>query len=398
VAAAGSGFIMFGDGVGTKPRNRAEAAGLHPTRTLLMPEPARQRKLLFYTPSLAGGGAERVWALLASAFCRRGYDVHFVMDFDLPDNVGYLDPGVRLTVLKGSHYATTLAVMRLLRDERPDVCFSAIGVANLKLTIAAILAGHLRHTVLSYHGYAMSEPRFLSRTSYVLTPLLTRLATRTVTVSLGLKRYMVAKRGAAARRTEMIYNPVLIDAVAAPTREALAARPPVVLGAGRLVDYKGFDTLIRAFAALNSHDSRLVIIGEGPERPRLEALVAELGLAERVSLPGYVAEPWRHYETARCFVLSSRTEAFGNVIVEALAAGLPIVSTDCHGPAEILVWGRYGAVVPVDDVGAMATAIGQALENPGDPRQRRDRAERFQVAHAVDEYERLVHDVLHEAT
>lgn len=141
-----------------------------------------------------------------------------------------------------------------------------------------------------------------------------------------------------------------------------------MLGVGRLDAKKDFATLIRAFArvAATHASARLVILGEGPERGRLEALAAGLGVAARVSLPGYVADPTPWYARARVFALASRHEGLSLVILEALAHRLPVVATDCpHGPAEALAGGRFGRLVPVGDVPALAAGIGAALGEAG---------------------------------
>src|SRR5262249_39010195 len=153
---------------------------------------------------------------------------------------------------------------------------------------------------------------------------------------------------AASERIVRIYNPVPVDRARPPASAAeLAARPATVIALGRLAPEKGFATLLDAFALLRRADARLKIFGDGPDREQLQRQGGRPGLAGRVELPGYVADPWQAYFEASCFALTSRSEAFGNVVVEALASGLPVVSTDCGGPVEILDHGRFGEIVPV---------------------------------------------------
>jgi glycosyltransferase involved in cell wall biosynthesis len=171
------------------------------------------------------------------------------------------------------------------------------------------------------------------------------------------------------QKVHVIYNPVvspeLYEKADAPVEHPWFQphQPPVVLAAGRLVALKGYDTLLRAFARVRQETpARLVILGEGPERPNLERLAAELGVAADVDMPGFDPNPFRYMKRAGVFVLSSRYEGLPNVLIQALACGCPVVSTDCpSGPSEILDGGRYGALVPVDDVEAMAGAIVRAL-------------------------------------
>ena len=161
---------------------------------------------------------------------------------------------------------------------------------------------------------------------------------------------------------------------------ALAAQPvdhpwfttgsdPVLLGVGRLAPEKDFATLIRAFARVQRHrPARLMILGEGSERGSLEALVAALGLEDSVSLPGFAINPFAYMTRAGVFVLSSLSEGSPGALIQALACGAPVVATDCqNGPREILDGGRYGRLVPVGDVPALAEAVLAALTDPRSP-------------------------------
>ncbi len=353
------------------------------------------RKLLFYTPALRGGGAERVFAALASGMAARGHEVLFAVDYEAEENKGYLSPDVRFFVLGRNHAQATIGLAKLLAREKPDVSLSALSIANLKHVLAALAAGRLKRAILSYHGYWVSEPQFLSRVSYALTPLLTRLAARTVCVSNGLKAYLKFNFSAAPGRTVLIYNPVLTGPLApAASARALLARPPILLASGRMVSYKNLPLLVRAFARMNRRDAELLILGEGPERPAIETEISRQQVGDRVKLLGYVREPWAIYAQARCFVLSSDSEAFGLVVVEALANGLNVVSTNCDGPREILDRGRYGWLVPPRDEKALAAALDAALDDPGEPGPRIARARSFSLEVAVAAYEDLIEEVL----
>jgi len=142
--------------------------------------------------------------------------------------------------------------------------------------------------------------------------------------------------------------------------------PPVVLAAGRLTAQKDFPTLLRAFARLvPERDLRLMILGEGPDRAALEAEIEALGLGDRVALLGFQANPFSYMARARLFVLSSAWEGLPGVLIQAMACGTPVVSTDCpSGPREVLEGGRLGPLVPVGDAEALARAIMQTLDAP----------------------------------
>jgi hypothetical protein len=243
----------------------------------------------------------------------------------------------------------------------------------------------------------------------------------------GAERMMVNLAGALAGRglrvdlvafrAEGPYLPMvpaavrLVDLGAARIRAALPAmagylrreRPDAVLAtmvvpnlvallARRLAPQKGFATLIRAFAEVRRRrPARLVILGDGPLRPELEALAGELGVGGDVALPGFVANPYAYMARASVFALSSAWEGFGNVLVEALACGTPVVAADCpSGPGEILDGGRFGRLVPVGDPEALARAILGTLDRPPDPEVARGRARDFSVEGIAGEYLRAL--------
>ena len=352
-------------------------------------------KLLFYTHGLIDGGAERLWSCLATALKQRGYDVTFAVDFTASDNAANLDPSIPLTVLGRNHGLATLRLAKLLRAERPDVALSAVGGSNLKLMTALALARVATRSIITFHGSVEPSSGLLAYLSYRGLPLLSRRAGRTVAVSEGLGRELIGKWHADPARTSVILNPVYFPQSApVPTRAALNARPDVILAAGRLSPEKDFTTLIRAFALVQRPGAKLIILGKGPDRARLSAEIGRLGLEDRVSMPGYSAEPWLHYQNAKCLVSSSTSELFGNTLVEAMAYGLPVVATACAGPSEIIRDPAHGQLVAIGDTAALASAMGRALDNPGDPEIRRQRADQFSFDARVPAYEALITDVL----
>ena len=197
----------------------------------------------------------------------------------------------------------------------------------------------------------------------------------------------------------IIYNPV----VAAAGTKALPCGPlsPTgwwsgnhrrVLAVGTLKPVKDYSTMLEAFTQLRRNvDARLLILGEGECRSTLEAQAERLGVKTSVFMPGYVTDPTPYYEHADLHVLSSKSEALPTVIIEALAAGLPVVSTDClSGPREILKGGQLGRLVPVGDAMAMAIAMAESLAAPSDRSALVARALDFSVEKAVDAYEKML--------
>ncbi len=355
----------------------------------------KRRKILFYTHALTGGGAERVIAVLASGLALRGHDVTLAVDFVAMENRHMVDPSVRIVTLGESHVLSVLRLAWLLFREKPEAALSALSISNIKLFLAALFTGNLSRSILGYHGYSVSEPQFISRISYALTPLMSRMAAATVCVSDGLRQYVIDKWRGAPSRLHRIYNPVSTGPAMANAMEP--QRENLVLASGRMVDYKNFVSLVRAFAKVEPRDARLVILGQGPEHKSIQKEIDRQGLGDRVMLAGYVDEPWVWYRRARCFALSSTSESFGLVIVEAMANGVPIVSTDCDGPREILQGGRLGRLAPIGDDDALAAAITATLTEEPDASALRRRARDFSLDAGLDNYGDLIAQVINRA-
>jgi glycosyltransferase involved in cell wall biosynthesis len=192
-------------------------------------------------------------------------------------------------------------------------------------------------------------------------------------VSEGVAVDLVRAAKLSPSHVQVIYNPIVTPDLQKKSESLLehpwfrTGEPPVVLGVGRLTAQKAFSVLIEAFAKVRkSQPARLLILGEGEERPMLEALTKELGIEQDVNLPGFVSNPYSYMAHAALFVLSSRWEGLPTVLVEAMSLRTPVIATDCpSGPREILRNGQYGQLVPVDDPGALALAIQNFLTDRG---------------------------------
>jgi glycosyltransferase involved in cell wall biosynthesis len=355
------------------------------------------RRLLFHIPAMVGGGAERVVAVLATSFADSGDQVTLAVETESHEQDAFLESAITVVAIGKDHALGVVRLAKLIRASKPDLIVGALGSANLKVTLAAILAGWRRRVVITFHGAASDEPKRLSQMAYRALPWLSRITPATIAVSEGLKTHLVKDCGAYEPRVVAIHNPIRSFLSAPPTAAELQAREPIILAIGRLVPAKNFEFLIDAFARVQHPGARLIILGEGPKRPMIEAAIVRHGVEDRVKLMGYVTEPWNFYRQARCFALSSSSEAFGNVIVEALAAGLSVVATDCPGPMEILAGNTFGQIVPCGDAAAMARALDAALTDTSDPMIRAARAADFSPEAARDRYRAVFDKVIAEA-
>ena len=334
---------------------------------------AATRMILFYTHAFSGGGAEIVFTRLAEAFSGAGDSVIFAADHTGPA-MPVDRPNLRHVLLGPGHVQATRHLAHILRSEKPSASFSALGAQNLKHLAAAILAGRRDRCVLGYHGFAVAEPRKLARASYWASPVTTRLAARGICVSDALLADVRGRWRADVVKTLRIYNPV-----PRPTIASCRQAPPLVLASGRLIATKRFIDLVEAFAKVLPRDAMLTILGEGPELDAIEATIARHGLGDRIDLPGHVDDPSPWYARASCVVIASESESFGLTAAEALAHGVPVVSTDCGGPPEILQGGRFGRIVPIGDDAALAEAITATLAAPFDPAPSKARARAFSL-------------------
>lgn len=321
--------------------------------------------------SLGAGGAERAAVLVASGLAQLGHQVSMISLFGrlredfyaLPERIERADVGLRVGSTRvGRNLAVVRGLRRFLVTPGVDVVVSFLPEVNVISLLASV--GTRIPVVISEQvdprGSPLSPPwAILRRVTYAW-------AARLVSASRGVDSqfaWLPAERRAA------IHNPLAPGRNEGPAPEGSwwrAGRRHVV-GMGRLAPQKGFDLLIEAFARVAHEHPEwdLVICGEGHERPRLEAQVRAAALIERVHLPGLIRDPFPVLAAADLFVLSSRYEGFGNVIIEAMASGTAVLSTDCpFGPGEIIESGRNGMLVPAESVEALADGFRRMMKDP----------------------------------
>lgn len=339
--------------------------------------------VLIHIPSLFGGGAERVAIEISRYLKAKKYRIAlFVHHRDLHYE---LLLGIDVVVAtRNSHIGRVWEFRRFLKQTGTPVVISFLPYANLISALARLGLRSVRRLVVSEHlSYSVLKPRELKqRFKLALALLMYQQSDAIVAVSKGVADELKSRLNRkSADKVTVIYNPCFIEGAEYDCHSA-NAQGANILAVGRLVHQKGFDTLIRAFWQVKAElgDATLRIIGEGPDRPKLESLVDELGLGDSVSLPGFTRDIRSEYARSNVFVCASRAEGFGNVIVEAMSYGMTVVSTDCpFGPEEILEAGRFGALVPVDDAQSLATEIVRQYRSPADPLVQIQRARAFSL-------------------
>jgi glycosyltransferase involved in cell wall biosynthesis len=366
----------------------------------------RPLRVALFIPTLEGGGAERVCLNLANGFVELGMEVDLVLMRKSGVFLGSLSPAINIFCLEAERFRSAgRPLVNYLLKRRPACLLAFMWPLALISQFAATAAGRRTKTVLCEHidvrtgegGSAIR--RVMTRLSMILGY---RMASAIVAVSEGVAESLARFALISRERISVIHNPLTRGV----TNHSALPRPLLaeewasrshgrLLAVARFVEQKDLSSLIRAFVLVSRQvDARLLILGDGPLRYELEKLCHDLGVSDRVDLPGYTSDVDWYYERADLFILSSRWEGFGNVVVESLEKGTSVVSTDCRsGPREILDNGRYGTLVPVGDVRAMADGIIRTLQHPFDPDLLRTRAGDFTIAESVQRYARLITDV-----
>ncbi len=322
--------------------------------------------LALLVPDLTGGGAERVMVNLAGGLVALGHRVDMVVLAERGQYRDQVAPGVRIVSLGVERARNSVpALARYLRANRPAGLISALGHVNVAAIIANGLAGRPTRVLVTEHlAYlAGAEASTVQKLFPRVAGLTYRAAHSVVAVSRGVADTFASASGFPRGRVTVIPNPVLTQTLYA-RRDAdfdLPVQAPFILAVGRLTKQKNYPLLLEAFGRVRTARPgvKLVILGEGEDRAQLEG-------HEDVLLPGFTTNPYAWMKACSVFAMSSDWEGLPTVLIEALACGASVVSTDCDsGPREILDGGRLGRLVPVGDADALADALIAALDDPG---------------------------------
>ena len=326
------------------------------------------RKISLFIPNLDGGGAERVFINLARIFKNNGFEVNLVVGIQKGSLTGCVDDIDIIDLQSESVSKALFPLVRYLSKNKPDIIMSAMPHANLATIIAVTMSSAKSRIICTVHEDAFSVLQYLSGYDKFILKVMKymyRFSHGIVTVSNGLLQSQRKFYGnSLPNKQTAIYNPIITDQSAItqlriPENKGTSEKPFNIITAGRLRFEKDFSTLIKAFSLLPDKENvRLTIYGEGPEREKLNRLIKDLSLEEHVSMPGFSNDINTCFRASDLFILSSIWEGFGNVIVEAMAAGCPVIATDCRsGPREILEDGKYGYLTCVGDYTEIAGYI-----------------------------------------
>ena len=365
-----------------------------------------RHRVAFFLHDLRGGGVERVSVHLANAMVRFGHHVDMVLVNRVGKPAYYEEIDRRIQLLELPQKRTLFSVIgfrEYIRKRRPTIIISALTHINVSALMAVRLLKMRPYIFVVEHSHQICRQGsgqkmglgWAVRLAFKLVPILYRSADTVGAVSGGIRRGLVEELRLPARQVAVLHNPVQVpnadDLMPASLLIPWLAEKesvPYILGVGALSYEKNFSLLIEAFRQVrNRRALRLVIAGEGPLRASLEEQARETGFGDDILLPGFVDNPYVLMNEAAAFALTSRWEGLPTVLIEAMALGTSVVATDCpSGPAEILLKGQLGQLVPVDDAEAFARAIELALEQPQDAQSLKRRAADFLPEAAARHY------------
>lgn len=357
-----------------------------------------RKRITFFLDALHGGGAEKAVVNLLKGLAQLD---EFDLDLILSALEGpYLDQvpkEVRIVDLnKGRVITSILPLVKYLRKNRPWAFIGNMGHVNVVAAMAKELSGIETRLVLVEQNTLSGDKSDLFRAKLVppVMKLLYPRADVVAGVSVGVARDVEQQLGLGKETVKVLNNPVVNEDLITKSQASLdhhwftSDAPPVFLAVGRLNQQKDFPNLLNAFALVRKQKlARLIILGEGQDRQKLETMIDNLGIRDDVLLPGFIKNPYAYMSRASCFVLSSRQEGLPTVLIEAIACGCPVVATNCpSGPDEILENGFYGALVPIENFQALAEAMLKTLENPPTKELLMERSNQYSTEKVVATY------------
>lgn len=327
------------------------------------------KRIGLYLVSFSGGGAEREMIYLANEFARKGYLVDLIVHRDSGPLESLVSGAVNKLIIDKTYGHDVLYLAKYMRKNKPQFMLSTLHMPNWTLAIAKLLS--FTKTKISWRiVISLSESKkdgkgIVSKLLNLCYPILSRNVNNITCVSKGVAEDLITNFSVIRKKVNVMYNPAYTSDIHYLAKEKVKhpwfeEKYKTITSLGRLSSQKDFRTLISAFKIVNQQvpEARLLILGEGSLRSELQTHIDTLKLSNVVELHGFELNPYKYLAKSNMFVLSSIYEGFGNVIVEALALNIPVVSTDCpSGPSEILNYGEWGELVAIRDIDALSDAI-----------------------------------------
>ena len=367
-----------------------------------------KKKLLFVIPSLTGGGAERVVIHLINYLDKDKHDIVLVIFKDIRDCEKNLHSPVEIICLnkksRWDFFKLILRLRKIMLDYKPNAVISLMFYTNIISVIARLFLRTKFRLIISEHNYPRKYlpkaplgwlKKWLMNLTYPRADLI-------LTVSKSIERVIKEDFNIQPEKIKTIYNPIPLEDIKGKSQEGVEhpffknGNAKVIIGIGRLLEQKRFDSLLRAFSIVRGKKEKvyLIILGEGKLREELEVLSSQLKVSKWIDFVGFKDNPYAWISKADIFVLSSDYEGLPMVLLEAMACGVPVVSTDCpSGPGEIITNGKNGILVPTANEEALADAIFNLLNDKNLQKkfseEGKKRVEDFRVEKIVKQYEQV---------
>ena len=362
--------------------------------------------IALFIPSFAGGGAEKMMVRLANELTSRNYKVFILVNRNEGPYIELVNEKITTIQLHQNKVFSLIYLIKFLYSYKPKTLISALFNCNILSIVANVFYLKKAKVIITernYMGQGNNTAQYKLFCIELIKKTLYRFADKAVGISNGITKLLRGKYGVKFNKSNTIHNPVFSPDIIPMSQEEveddwlLDPKVKVIISVGRLMPVKDYITLLQAYKNLNENiNIKLMILGEGPERKRIENFIEKNKLSSSVKLKGFVTNPYKYIRHADLFALSSKSEGFGNVLVEALALGIPIVCTDCPtGPKDIIGNNKYGILVPVNSQDALSSAMKKILnkELVFVKETLQKRAEDFSVEVIVDSYEDLINDI-----
>lgn len=325
-----------------------------------------KKKILFFLFSLSGGGAERTVVNIINNLDNKKYDKLLVLASSKNnDYIDLLNNDIRIIYLNSIKLRySLLKLIRCINKEKPNLLFSTINANNIILLLARLLSFRNIPTIVREANNRTQSGTVTGLNKIVTFILYNYISTKVVALSEGVKNDLVKNFNVKKDKIKVIYNPVEIYKINELSKERINDfhrdnKEKIIISVGRLVEQKDYATLIKSFWKVSKKlNARLIILGKGHKKNELINLCNKLKIEDKVLFLGFKKNPYKYMKNADLFVLSSKWEGFGHVIVEAMSLGIPVISTDCKsGPSEIIGVNKYGILVPTENVDELGENI-----------------------------------------